>query len=677
MTAAAPLSRSTKVARAAPRESASMPAAPEPANRSRNAGTAQVRLEDGEERLLDPVGERPRARAGCLEPDPPRRPGDDPAGVRPARHAPLAGSPAATRRSQPRVELGGQRRPWRRHPPVGVEQRLGVRRGHGPRGRDAPRPGATRRAAAGSRSGRDRGRRPPCAARSPSRPARSRRASRRRPRRRASATSSVDSETRTQNDSTVPRPTRPRSWWSWASPNRSAPSMTIIVAAGTSTPTSTTVVPTRTSSSPSRKRVISASRSAGLSRPWTIPTRSGSSSAASRTASLSAATAPSPSSAPSSMSGTTTNVRWPSAASSRTFRHVPSRSAGRLDPGPDLDPAGRRRPQVGDVEVGVEHLAERPRDRRRGHQQDVRRAAAGLRLERAALVDPEAVLLVDDDEPEVGERDRVLDERVRADDDQRLARRDRLERLGLDVGLERAGQERHADPELVEQRADGLEVLAGEQVGRGEQGALEPGPRGRGEGIGRDRGLARADVALEEPQHRGRPGEVVADGVDRRRPGRRSARSAAPIRAPIASASAARTATSGALDRPAPPAPHRGPAGGGARPSRAGAPGARRTRAGGAPRRGPRRSPGSGPPRSPAAIGTSPSSAMISAGRYSGYAKPALSSASRMADRRRTAVSPAVSAVDRHDPAGVEQLGVARRRPGTRGCRGSGGARNA
>src|SRR5438552_2405014 len=33
----------------------------------------------------------------------------------------------------------------------------------------------------------------------------------------------------------VPRPTRPRSWWSWASPNRSAPSITIIVASATST----------------------------------------------------------------------------------------------------------------------------------------------------------------------------------------------------------------------------------------------------------------------------------------------------------------------------------------------------------------------------------------------------------------------------------------------------------
>ena len=104
----------------------------------------------------------------------------------------------------------------------------------------------------------------------------------------------------------------------------------------------------------------------------------------------------------------------------------------------------------------------------------MRRAAAGLRLERAALVDPEAVLLVDDDQAEIGERDGVLDERVGADHDQRLARRDRLERLGLDVRLERSGQQRDADPELRQQRPDRLEVLAREQVGRCEEGALEP-----------------------------------------------------------------------------------------------------------------------------------------------------------------------------------------------------------
>ena len=40
----------------------------------------------------------------------------------------------------------------------------------------------------------------------------------------------------------APRPTRPRSWWSWERPNRSACSTIITVALGTSTPTSMTVV---------------------------------------------------------------------------------------------------------------------------------------------------------------------------------------------------------------------------------------------------------------------------------------------------------------------------------------------------------------------------------------------------------------------------------------------------
>ena len=47
-----------------------------------------------------------------------------------------------------------------------------------------------------------------------------------------------------------PRPTRPRSWCSWARPKRSACSITITVASGTSTPTSITVVATRIDSRP-------------------------------------------------------------------------------------------------------------------------------------------------------------------------------------------------------------------------------------------------------------------------------------------------------------------------------------------------------------------------------------------------------------------------------------------
>src|SRR6516165_4291689 len=43
---------------------------------------------------------------------------------------------------------------------------------------------------------------------------------------------------------------RPRNWCSWARPKRSACSMTMIVASGTSTPTSITVVATKRSISP-------------------------------------------------------------------------------------------------------------------------------------------------------------------------------------------------------------------------------------------------------------------------------------------------------------------------------------------------------------------------------------------------------------------------------------------
>ena len=68
----------------------------------------------------------------------------------------------------------------------------------------------------------------------------------------------------------LPRPTRPRSWCSWDMPNRSASMITIMVALGTSTPTSMTVVATSTSSSPAANAVITSSFSPGGSRPCRI-----------------------------------------------------------------------------------------------------------------------------------------------------------------------------------------------------------------------------------------------------------------------------------------------------------------------------------------------------------------------------------------------------------------------
>ena len=66
---------------------------------------------------------------------------------------------------------------------------------------------------------------------------------------------------------------------------------------------------------------------------------------------------------------------------------------------------------------------ERARDRRGGHVQDVRGRGPSrrLRVERGALADAEAVLLVDDGDGEAGEADVGLDQRVRADDEAQLA----------------------------------------------------------------------------------------------------------------------------------------------------------------------------------------------------------------------------------------------------------------
>ena len=82
------------------------------------------------------------------------------------------------------------------------------------------------------------------------RPARSRRGSRSTAcsRRRAIAPASVANSRHCEGCS--PRPTRPRSWCSWETPKRSAPSISITVAFGTSIPTSITVVATSTSVSP-------------------------------------------------------------------------------------------------------------------------------------------------------------------------------------------------------------------------------------------------------------------------------------------------------------------------------------------------------------------------------------------------------------------------------------------
>ena len=69
-------------------------------------------------------------------------------------------------------------------------------------------------------------------------------------------------------DSLLLLPTLPLNWCIWANPNLSAHSITIIVASGTSTPTSITVVATRILLSPDLNSFIDVSLSIWFCFPW-------------------------------------------------------------------------------------------------------------------------------------------------------------------------------------------------------------------------------------------------------------------------------------------------------------------------------------------------------------------------------------------------------------------------
>ncbi len=174
-----------------------------------------------------------------------------------------------------------------------------------------------------------------------------------------------------------------------------------------------------------------------------------------------------------------------------------------LDPARDDRLARRRRLRdLGDGEIAVHRERERARDRRRGHVQHVRRATLRQRL---ALLDAEAVLLVDDRDREIAQLDALLDQRVRADDDVRAERR----RAHL---LRRRAREQCArDAELGADAFDREEVLFGERLCRRHQRALASVLDRAQQCVERDDRLAGADVALQQPLHRNRALEIGVD----------------------------------------------------------------------------------------------------------------------------------------------------------------------
>src|SRR4051794_11452204 len=162
--------------------------------------------------------------------------------------------------------------------------------------------------------------------------------------------------------------------------------------------------------------------------------------------------------------------------------------------------------------AGERHL-QRARDRRRAHRDDV-----DLQLELAQellLLDAEALLLVDDDEPDVLAAQVAAEDAVRADEDVDAAVVERGDRLALLLRTAEAADVLDREGVVLQALRERAEVLLGEDRRRREDEDLLAVVRGLERGAERDLGLAVADVAADEAVHRLRALHVGLDLLDR------------------------------------------------------------------------------------------------------------------------------------------------------------------
>ena len=164
-----------------------------------------------------------------------------------------------------------------------------------------------------------------------------------------------------------------------------------------------------------------------------------------------------------------------------------------------------------DVEVGIERHRQRARDRRRAHHQLVRQQPVGTLAQREPLGDAEAVLLVDDGKRHPLEDDRLLDQRMGADQEVDLSGRHRLAHLLLGARRQRAGEPAHPYRLRGQPGNQLVAMLLRQDLRRRHQRSLVARADGLHRGKRRDDRLAAADVALQQPVHRLRAGEVGAD----------------------------------------------------------------------------------------------------------------------------------------------------------------------
>ncbi|MNZ97335.1 hypothetical protein D3C78_1165680 [compost metagenome] len=139
-------------------------------------------------------------------------------------------------------------------------------------------------------------------------------------------------------------------------------------------------------------------------------------------------------------------------------------------------------------------------------------AVDALLAQGQALLHAEAVLFVDDRQRQVLELHFFLEQGMGADH-HRCTGGDLFQGAGARLALELAGQPGNFDAQRLQPALEGDEVLLGEDLGGRHQCHLVTGFQRLQGGQGGDHGLARANVTLDQAQHRLRLAEVVGNLV--------------------------------------------------------------------------------------------------------------------------------------------------------------------
>src|SRR5262245_36721030 len=137
-------------------------------------------------------------------------------------------------------------------------------------------------------------------------------------------------------------------------------------------------------------------------------------------------------------------------------------------------------------------------------------------LEALLVLHAEMLLLIDDEEAEIGELHPLGKKRVRADDDIDIAGGETLLHFGAPLGADQARGLGDLHREAAEALAEGVEVLTGEERRRHHDRNLLAGKNGDEARAERNLGLAETDIAAHEPIHGTPAGEILEHGADAR-----------------------------------------------------------------------------------------------------------------------------------------------------------------